>query len=376
MQEDDAEHKAQTSSNNSSETSFFQGVKPKVSVSNLNGNKKFGDSSKSISNGFTSHNKKTNSVYNGAACSSSMSPTSSSTSSPSTSSSVCSKSVSAGKNVVKGRTYSSEEYDTKANDKKRKTGSVLDHENLNENEGEDGLSEDDYCIYTYKGDQFADLPNSFYRVEIGDHEGENQNVEEERDVNEDRRHLRENREGSNPGSSPEMDYLEMDFDPGPSAGQDSGDEVDSFDQNSTSNSPLVDVCMKNNVENQEGDKSDNSPNNISPEPGPSDENHLYCSSFNGSLSSAFNFNRTKETFDSNFPGLSSSEDKTDKYSDTEHNIKDEKLEFMEDSYNLVSSKTFGGRRLVKKYLLTESKDSNIFKKVSKKFLILIPKIKI
>lgn len=59
---------------------------------------------------------------------------------------------------------------------------------------------DDGCIYTYKGDQVADLPSSFFNLNdllpLQMAPPEENNAER--------------------NSSPEMDFLEMDFDPGPS----------------------------------------------------------------------------------------------------------------------------------------------------------------
>lgn len=67
---------------------------------------------------------------------------------------------------------------------------------FSDEDDEDTLSiSDDGCIYTYKGDQDADLPISFFSIDMP-------------------------AESPNPrrqSSSPEMDFLEMDFDPGPSS---------------------------------------------------------------------------------------------------------------------------------------------------------------
>ena len=75
--------------------------------------------------------------------------------------------------------------------------------NVNVNDSsEDSLSlSDDGCIYTYKGDQVADLPTSFFSLDMPLSESPNP----------------PNRENF----SPEMDFLEMDFDPGPSGDIDS-----------------------------------------------------------------------------------------------------------------------------------------------------------
>lgn len=67
---------------------------------------------------------------------------------------------------------------------------------FSDEDDEDALSiSDDGCIYTYKGDQDADLPISFFSLDMP-------------------------AESPNPinriqSASPEMDFLEMDFDPGP-----------------------------------------------------------------------------------------------------------------------------------------------------------------
>lgn len=58
---------------------------------------------------------------------------------------------------------------------------------------------DDGCIYTYKGDQMADLPSSFFSLDIQLPEMPERAISSRLQT-----------------SSPEMDFLEMDFDPGPS----------------------------------------------------------------------------------------------------------------------------------------------------------------
>ena len=93
------------------------------------------------------------------------------------------------------------------------------------NEGEDGLSADECCFYTYKGDQMADLPSSFFTLDVLVRDGQNGEGARREDEND------EGRGGSRNGggSSPEMDFLEMDFDPGPSCEQDSEDESECCD---------------------------------------------------------------------------------------------------------------------------------------------------
>lgn len=68
--------------------------------------------------------------------------------------------------------------------------------------------DEECCIYTYKGDssQMADLPSSFFRLDF----------------------MPSRQHPNSRNSSPDMDYLEMDFDPGPSNDRDSssGSEFD------------------------------------------------------------------------------------------------------------------------------------------------------
>ena len=96
------------------------------------------------------------------------------------------------------------------------------------NEGEDGLSADECCIYTYKGDQMADLPSSFFTLDVLARTAEpGPNGEGARKEDGDVEGRGGDRNGG--GSSPEMDFLEMDFDPGPSCEQDSEEDSDCCD---------------------------------------------------------------------------------------------------------------------------------------------------
>lgn len=97
-----------------------------------------------------------------------------------------------------------------------------DWDSSSENEG------DEECyIYTYKGDsnQMADLPTSFFKLDVIP--------------------PRENNESRS--SSPDMDYLEMDFDPGPSQDRDSSPSPESecceIQQNrDVEDGPITPVC--------------------------------------------------------------------------------------------------------------------------------------
>lgn len=77
---------------------------------------------------------------------------------------------------------------------------------------------DDGCIYTYKGDHVADLPSSFFSLDIP--LARSPEVHTNRQDN----------------ASPEMDFLEMDFDPGPSGDADS-DSQSNADMENTENLP-------------------------------------------------------------------------------------------------------------------------------------------
>lgn len=79
------------------------------------------------------------------------------------------------------------------------------HDSDNSSDDTELLSlSDDGCIYTYKGDNVADLPESFFSIDIPPLENNDLVVPDRRD-----------------NSSPEMDFLEMDFDPGQSGDVDS-----------------------------------------------------------------------------------------------------------------------------------------------------------
>lgn len=115
------------------------------------------------------------------------------------------------------------ENDTRQGCDRNKKWSFGDDESSSGNEGDEALSNDDCCIYTYKGDQFADLPSSFFKLDMManglDQPGDNELPKEA---------PAEENEGSHSGSSPDMDFLEMDFDPGPSIEQDSEEDFDCY----------------------------------------------------------------------------------------------------------------------------------------------------
>nr|CAD7603610.1 unnamed protein product [Timema genevievae] len=133
-----------------------------------------------------------------------------------------------------------------------------------ENNGDEGLSGDECCIYTYKGDQSADLPNSFFSLEFLSREGDHRDFRDELAGGREEDHrVENNRDGS---SSPEMDFLEMDFDPGPSCEQDSDEELnctgckeeDSFVEESIgsrSHELLAKPSGSSSFENQNGHSS-------------------------------------------------------------------------------------------------------------------------
>lgn len=90
--------------------------------------------------------------------------------------------------------------------------SPVDSDSSSDTGNDDALSGDECCIYTYKGDQNADLSNGLLGLSLpqaNDHPAPPHPADEA------------NRDG---GSSPEMDFLEMDFDPDPLGEQDSVEE--------------------------------------------------------------------------------------------------------------------------------------------------------
>lgn len=78
---------------------------------------------------------------------------------------------------------------------------------------------DDGCIYTYKGDQAADLPSSFFSLDLPIPRTPEVSITNRLET-----------------VSPEMDFLEMDFDPGPSGDADS-DSQSNADLENTENLP-------------------------------------------------------------------------------------------------------------------------------------------
>nr|XP_022904620.1 uncharacterized protein LOC111416758 [Onthophagus taurus] len=105
---------------------------------------------------------------------------------------------------------------------------------LTNDSDDDNLSiSDDGCIYTYKGDQDADLPVSFFSLDIPQ-EVAAQSV----------------CRGHN--YSPEMDYLEMDFDPGPGGACADGDYEPLLDQKTEVDDTNKELKVKvNNICNGE-----------------------------------------------------------------------------------------------------------------------------
>ncbi|KAJ0174164.1 hypothetical protein K1T71_010310 [Dendrolimus kikuchii] len=83
------------------------------------------------------------------------------------------------------------------------------------------LGSEDGCIYTYRGgEHLADLPSSFFSLDMGLPLDKHLPIPPNYNV------LQQgpNREQGSRASSPDMDFLEMDFDPGPSCEADTGDE--------------------------------------------------------------------------------------------------------------------------------------------------------
>ncbi|CAD0203211.1 unnamed protein product [Chrysodeixis includens] len=127
--------------------------------------------------------------------------------------------------------------------RKRPSSLRLNRQNLDEDSSSDtgnddySLGSEDGCIYTYRGgEHLADLPSSFFSLDMGlplekhlpmpNYQGPQQAAPAAV------------REPVSRASSPDMDFLEMDFDPGPSCEVDTGDESSpDADLESASNMP-------------------------------------------------------------------------------------------------------------------------------------------
>lgn len=94
----------------------------------------------------------------------------------------------------------------------RRLQSPVDSDSSSDTGNDDALSGDECCIYTYKGDQNMDISNGLLGVSLPQ-------------ANEHQVPLHPNDDANHDGrSSPEMDFLEMDFDPDPLGEQDSVEE--------------------------------------------------------------------------------------------------------------------------------------------------------
>ncbi|XP_028158132.1 uncharacterized protein LOC114351214 isoform X2 [Ostrinia furnacalis] len=114
--------------------------------------------------------------------------------------------------------------------RKRPSTLKLNRPNFDDDDSSSDTGNDDYslgsedgCIYTYRGgEHLADLPSSFFSLDMG--------LPLDRHLppgplNYPAQQGAQNaREQNSRASSPDMDFLEMDFDPGPSCEVDSGDE--------------------------------------------------------------------------------------------------------------------------------------------------------
>ncbi|KAG6451963.1 hypothetical protein O3G_MSEX007417 [Manduca sexta] len=111
--------------------------------------------------------------------------------------------------------------------RKRPSTLKLNRSNLDADESSSDTGNDDYslgsedgCIYTYRGgEHLADLPSSFFSLDMGLPLDKHLPMPPNYPVPQ-----QGNREQGSGASSPDMDFLEMDFDPGPSCEVDSGDE--------------------------------------------------------------------------------------------------------------------------------------------------------
>ncbi|KAK6624734.1 hypothetical protein RUM44_011594 [Polyplax serrata] len=348
---------------------IYQGARPKEKF--CNNTNKYGEGSNNITNGSTSQRKTKKKkkkkigrvLQNGASLSSLSSSTSSSPES-----SMNEVLSSGSSNSVKSKILLKAS-DERLNENMKKLGHLVNNENLSGNEGDDGLSGDDFCIYTYKGDQFADLPNSLFPAEIVEHDGDEHHRENHYEANQRRGNQQQDEERSNPGSSPEMDYLEMDFDPGPSLEQDSEDEIENFEKK-TSNDSSVPELPSEHVENsvQEAGVVQKNVNCGSQEskPGPSNET-LCLSKNNNSKTVTSNSNTCCTKSKENVSGSRGAQYSIDESSDNYDVGSDERQEFDKEERNCGScnNHSYGGRRLDNKNLWTDDRElSNVQKSVT------------
>lgn len=139
------------------------------------------------------------------------------------------------------RTNENPETSSFRENRKRPSSLKLNRSNLVDESSSDtgnddySLGSEDGCIYTYRGgEHLADLPSSFFSLDMGlpldkhlpmpNYVGPQQGAAG-------------GREQASRASSPDMDFLEMDFDPGPSCEVDTGDE----------SSPDADMEAANNM---------------------------------------------------------------------------------------------------------------------------------
>ncbi|XP_041984466.1 uncharacterized protein LOC121737017 isoform X2 [Aricia agestis] len=111
--------------------------------------------------------------------------------------------------------------------RKRPSTLKLNRSNVDDDSSSDtgnddySLGSEDGCIYTYKGgEHLADLPSSFFSLDMGLPLDKHLPVPLNYPVQQQQQNARDNSRAS----SPDMDFLEMDFDPGPSCEVDTGDE--------------------------------------------------------------------------------------------------------------------------------------------------------
>lgn len=99
--------------------------------------------------------------------------------------------------------------------------------------------DDEHCVYTYKGSEVSsDQPETIFHG-----------------VN-----VQNNRDGTSECSSPEMDFLEMDFDPGTSNGQDSDSDNVSLHPNISSNENINETYIDHKADTTDNENVSNEAN--------------------------------------------------------------------------------------------------------------------
>ncbi|XP_059060841.1 uncharacterized protein LOC131853814 [Achroia grisella] len=170
--------------------------------------------------------------------------------------------------VVASTSGTGKETDKFKESRKRPSTLKLNRPNFDAEDSSSDTSNDDYslgsedgCIYTYRGGQhLADLPSSFFSLDMGLPLDKYLPVPPNYQVQNPVIPAREQGSGA---SSPDMDFLEMDFDPGPSCEVDTGDESSSdMELDAVNNMPEENEPVRKVISPENGGDAINLPANV------------------------------------------------------------------------------------------------------------------